>query len=167
VERLDSGKVKYNITTFPLSKVVNEVVYDSNMLLKEGQKILYPQDIDEIVLEFDDRILELILSNLIHNAIKYSPEHSVIDLRVDQEPDKVILEVADQGMGIPKEDQKFIFDRYFRAANAVLTQGTGIGLNIARRHLVNLGGDINFQSMENEGSQFNITVPLQPPKPQS
>ncbi len=82
VERLDSGKVNYNLVTFPLSKVINEVVYDANMLLKTGQKIRYPEDIDDIVIEFDEKTLELALSNLIHNAIKYSPEDSTIDLVV-------------------------------------------------------------------------------------
>ncbi|MBM1106575.1 PAS domain S-box protein [Aurantibacter crassamenti] len=167
VERLESGKVKYIYSTFPLSKVVNEVVYDSNMLLKDGQRILYPQDIDEIILEFDEKILELALSNLVHNAIKYSPEHKVIDIRVSKEKQFIFLHIIDKGIGIPLAEQKFIFERYFRAGNALLNQGTGIGLNIAKRHLENLGGDITFKSIENTGTEFKIKVPLQPLKSES
>ncbi|MRI00725.1 PAS domain S-box protein [Kriegella sp. EG-1] len=162
VERLESGKVKYNYSTFPLSKVINEVIYDSNMLLKEGQRILYPQDIDDIILEFDEKILELALSNLVHNAIKYSPENKIIAIKVTKEKEFIYIKIIDQGIGIPKSEQKFIFERYFRAGNALLTQGTGIGLNIAKKHLEDLGGDITFTSNENEGTKFKIKVPLKP-----
>jgi PAS domain S-box-containing protein len=160
VERLESGKVNYKVTTFPLSKLVNEVIYDANMLLKTGQNIHYPDNIDEVIIDFDEKILELILSNLIHNAIKYSPEHSSIDIKVVHNKKMVTLKVIDKGMGIPKEEQKFIFNRYFRAENALLTQGTGIGLNIVKGHLENLGGAIDFISEENKGSTFNIQLPV-------
>lgn len=160
VERLESGKVNYKFTIFPLSRLVNEVIYDANMLLKTGQNIHYPDNIDEIIIDFDEKILELILSNLIHNAIKYSPEHSPIDIQVEHNKKMVTLKVIDKGMGIPKEEQKFIFNRYFRAENALLTQGTGIGLNIVKGHLENLGGAIDFTSIENRGSTFNIQLPI-------
>ncbi len=164
VERLDSGKVNYNLEMFPLSKVINEVVYDANMLLKTGQKIRYPEDIDDIVIEFDEKTLELALSNLIHNAIKYSPEDSTIDLVVSKKTDTIVLEVIDQGIGIPATEQKHIFDRYFRAENALLTQGTGIGLNIAKQHLENLGATLEFSSKQNVGSTFVVRLPLEPIK---
>lgn len=159
VERLESGKVNYKHSVFPLSKVINEVVYDSNMLLKDGQRISYPQDIDDIILNFDEKILELALSNLVHNAIKYSPENTKIDIKVTRDNVYYNLAIIDEGIGIPKGEQKFIFERYFRAGNALLNQGTGIGLNIAKKHLENLGGDIIFKSDENIGSEFLIKVP--------
>lgn len=159
IERLESGKVSYKYSTFPLSKVVNEVIYDANMLLKNEQKINYPRNIDAIEIEFDEKILELTLTNIVHNAIKYSPENSVIDIEVKQKKNKLIIEIVDEGMGIPKKEQKFIFDRYFRAENALLTQGTGIGLNIVKSHLENLGGSITFNSAEGKGSTFKITIP--------
>ncbi|UJH67979.1 PAS domain-containing sensor histidine kinase [Allomuricauda sp. SCSIO 65647] len=164
VEKLESGKIKYNVHVFPLSKVINEVVYGSNMLLKTGQKILYPNNIDEIVLEFDEKILELVLSNLINNAIKYSSEDSTIDLQVEKHKKDITIRVIDEGIGIPEDDQKYIFDRYYRAANALLTQGTGIGLNIAKAHLENLGGSIIFTSIVNEGTTFELRLPLKSSK---
>ncbi|SDE34603.1 PAS/PAC sensor signal transduction histidine kinase [Pricia antarctica] len=164
VERLDSGKVNYHLEMFHLSKVINEVVYDANMLLKTGQKIRYPEDIDDIVIEFDEKTLELALSNLIHNAIKYSPEDSIIDLVVSKKTDTIVLKVIDQGIGIPATEQKHIFDRYFRAENALLTQGTGIGLNIAKQHLENLGATLEFSSKQNDGSTFVVHLPLKPIK---
>ncbi|NHF59714.1 PAS domain S-box protein [Flavobacteriaceae bacterium TP-CH-4] len=164
LERLETGKVNYNIDTFPLSKVVNEVVYDANMLLKAGQKIQYPKDIDDLQIVFEEKILELALSNLVHNAIKYSPEHTTIEIKVVQIEDTLVLKIIDEGVGIPEEDQKYIFNRYFRAKNALLNQGTGIGLNIAKQHLENLGASLNFKSTENKGSTFTIRIPMETEK---
>lgn len=161
VERLDSGKINYKIEIFPLSKIINEVVYGANMLLKSGQKISYPENIDDIFIDFDEKTLELALSNLIHNAIKYSPEDSTIDLVVSNGAGNILIQVIDHGIGIPAEDQKHIFNRYFRAENALLNQGTGIGLNIAKQHLENLGATIQFTSEENKGSNFTIIIPLE------
>jgi len=160
VERLDSNKVNYKFSKFPLSKVINEVVYDANMLLKARQNIKYPVDIDDYVIEFDEKILELALTNLIRNAIKYSGEGTSIDLQVFSENKMVVFKVIDQGIGIPEKEQKFIFNRYFRAENALLDQGTGIGLNIVKSHLENLGGSITFTSIENQGSTFTFTIPI-------
>lgn len=160
IERLESGKVNYKYTTFDLSKVVNEVVYNANVTLKSGQEINYPQNIDHIILRQDEKILELVLSNLLNNAIKYSPEDTLITFDINLEKDKIIFIIEDEGMGIPEKDQKHIFERYFRAENALLNQGTGIGLNIAKVHLENLGGKIYFKSKDNEGTTFFVELPL-------
>ena len=159
IERLETGKVKYTLEQFPLSKVVNQVVYDANLLLKSGQSINYPEDIDDMTITFDEKIFELVLSNLVHNAIKYSPENTTIDLQVLCNGDSLQLIIRDEGIGIPETEQKFIFNRYFRANNALLNQGTGIGLNIVKQHLENLGGNISFTSKENSGSTFIVEIP--------
>lgn len=161
IERLDSGKEKYKPTTFKLSKVINEVVYNANMLLKDGQRISFPPEVDEYILTQDEKIMELCLSNLIHNAIKYSSENTSIVIDVYQNEKMLTLAVKDQGMGIPEEAQKHIFSRYFRAENAINDQGTGIGLNIVQGHLKNLGGSISFVSEENKGSTFTISIPIE------
>lgn len=160
IERLESGNVNYKFTTFPLSKIINEVVYYANMLLKDGQKINYPENIDSIFLEFDEKILHLIITNLINNAIKYSSDNSTIDIEVLLDDKVLTIHIKDEGIGIPEQEQKHIFNRYFRAENALINQGTGIGLNIVKSHLENLGGTINFISEENVGSTFSIRVPI-------
>ncbi|MBO0592710.1 PAS domain S-box protein [Cellulophaga sp. E16_2] len=159
VERLDSGKINYALDEFPLSKLLDEVIYNANMLLKTGQRISYPRNIDDIFIYFDEKTLALALSNLVHNAIKYSPENTAIDIVVENNETTINIKVIDHGIGIPIEEQKHIFNRYFRAENALLTQGTGIGLNIAQQHLENLSTTLEFSSIENEGSIFTITIP--------
>jgi len=159
VEKLEKGKVNYNFTDFKLSKVLNEVIYNANMLLKDGQKINYPENIDDMSLYQDEKILELALSNLTYNAIKYSSENTIIDIDISQNETTTIFKIKDNGIGIPEKDQKNIFNRYFRAENALLMQGTGIGLNIVKNHLENLNGSIIFESKEHKGSTFIIELP--------
>ena len=160
LERLDSSNENYKFKNFNLSKVINEVVYNANMLLKSGQRINIPPNTSDYVLYQDEKILEIILSVVIYNAIKYSPENSEIDLEISKNTKNIIFTIKDQGMGIPKNDQKFVYNRYFRGENVLNIQGTGIGLNIVKEHLKNLGGTINFISTENKGSVFFVQLPL-------
>ena len=160
IERLESGKVTYKVEEFSLVAMINEVIYNANLTLKDGQDILYPNDLEDISLRQDKNVIELILSNLLNNAIKYSSEGSTSHFEVDSEDENVVkFKITDQGIGIPNEDQKHIFERYFRAENALINQGTGIGLNIAKFHLENLNGTISFESEENKGTTFFITIP--------
>ncbi|RMB64111.1 PAS domain-containing sensor histidine kinase [Dokdonia sinensis] len=160
IERLDTGKTNYKFSTFPLSKVLNEVIYDANMHLKSGQSIKYPPNADDITVDYDEKILELSLSNLIHNAVKYSSENTIVDIKAYQNETHLEIQIIDQGIGIPEHEQRFVFDRYFRAENALLSPGTGIGINIVKNHLENLGGNITFKSVQNEGSTFTISIPV-------
>lgn len=159
VEKLERGEITYKPTSFKLSKVLDEVVYNANILLKDGQKINYPENINELFLYQDEKIIELALSNLVHNAIKYSSENTIIDINIHQNKEETTFEVKDNGIGVPEKDQKNIFKRYFRAENALLSQGTGIGLNIVKSHLENLKGSIFFTSTENIGTTFTMKIP--------
>jgi len=160
IEQIDSSNVSYKFTKFNLSKIVNEVVYDANMLLKGGQKINISSDTNNYVLYHNENILGLMLSNLLYNAIKYSSENTTVTIDIYQDSKNTIFKFIDEGIGIPEKDQKFIFNRYFRAENVLNIQGTGIGLNIVKSHLENLGGSISFTSEENKGSTFIIKLPL-------
>ena len=160
LERLDSSNENYKFKTFNLSKVINEVVYNANMLLKSGQHINIPDNTSVYVLHQDEKILENILSVIIFNAIKYSPENSEIELEISKNAKNIIFTIKDEGMGIPKKDQKYVYNRYFRGENVLNIQGTGIGLNIVKEHLKNLGGTINFISTENKGSVFIVKLPI-------
>lgn len=160
IERLENGKVAYKNESFSLLNMVNDIVYNANVTLKTGQTIIYPNHIEDVELYQDRKVTELILSNLLSNAIKYSPEDRCITLNIENKNGHIYFEVKDQGIGIPKKDQVHIFERYFRAENALLNQGTGIGLNIIKVHLENIGGKITFKSEENVGSTFKVKLPI-------
>lgn len=159
VEHLETGKLNYELQVFALSNLLHEVVNDANLLLKKGQNIQLPDNVDELEITFDRKILALALSNVLNNAIKYSPEGSTIEILFNREKDFLVLKVIDHGIGIPAFEQKKIFQRYFRAENTLLIEGTGIGLNIVKQHLHNLGATLSFESQECVGSTFNIRIP--------
>ena len=159
IEKLETGKIKYKFTTFKLGKLLNDVVYNANMFLKKGQQIIFSDNCNDISITQDEKTLELSLSNLVNNAIKYSSENTVIGIQITHDDLNTTFKISDSGIGIPEKDQKNIFHRYFRAENALNTEGTGIGLNIVQFHIENLGGSITFESAENKGSTFILTIP--------
>jgi PAS domain S-box-containing protein len=159
IEKFDSGKLSYQFSNFKISEIVDEVIYNARMLIKDGQQIKYTEKTEGLSLYQDEKIIELILSNLLHNAIKYSPENSSIYLDIDQNDEHTTFTINDAGVGIPEMAQNKIFDRYFRAENVMGTEGTGVGLNIVKSHLDNLKGNIYFESKENVGTKFIVTIP--------
>jgi signal transduction histidine kinase len=100
--------------------------------------------------------------NLISNASKYSEPHKKISLTCEGDDSAMTFKVSDEGIGIPKEDQRHLFDRFFRASNAGNIQGTGLGLNIVKRYIDLLNGQITFESEYGKGSTFLISIPGQP-----
>lgn len=159
IEKFDSGDLSYRFNNFKISEIVDEVIYNARMLIKDGQQIKYTEKTEGLSLYQDEKIIELILSNLLHNAIKYSPENSSIYLDIDQNDEHTTFTINDAGIGIPEMAQNKIFDRYFRAENVMGTEGTGVGLNIVKSHLDNLKGNIYFESKENVGTKFIVTIP--------
>jgi len=124
-------------------------------------KIVVEHKNREITLFQDKEMIRNVVINLVSNALKYSPEEGTIQIRTEMIGSKLILEIQDQGMGIPIEDQKHLFERFFRANNVLNLQGTGLGLNIVKRYLDLMGGDIAFTSTENEGTTFKVSLSLE------
>lgn len=161
LDKLEQGKMSSNPSHFNLNEFMNEVVEELKDTSEKNQQIKI-QHADENVKLFQDReMLRNIMINLLSNAIKYSPEKSEITITSRKENSDLILEVADQGMGIPDEDQKHLFERFFRAQNSSTIQGTGLGLNIVKRYLDLMDGNINFKSVLNKGTTFIVTLPLE------
>jgi len=109
-----------------------------------------------------ERDISDLVSNLVANAIKYTGSPGTINIEGNVEADNYVLQVADTGIGIPQEDQQQLFDEFFRAGNArkVDAHGTGLGLSIVNAVAEQLGGQVDFQSKENKGTTFCITIPL-------
>ena len=98
-----------------------------------------------------------IIINLLSNAVKFSPEGSDILVNTSIGNGLFILKVKDFGIGIPAEDQEHLFERFFRATNAVNIQGTGLGLHIVGRYAELMDGVITVNSREGKGTEFIIT----------
>jgi signal transduction histidine kinase len=128
--------------------------------LKPAQKLVLACDVRSTTIHSDTRILRNILFNLVSNASKYSGDTKTIFLSCSDTPSHTAFSVRDEGIGIPKEDQKHMFERFFRASNAGQVQGTGLGLNIIKRYVELLNGSIDFTSEYGEGSTFTFHIPL-------
>ncbi|MEL6321201.1 MAG: sensor histidine kinase, partial [Cyanobacteria bacterium J06626_14] len=107
----------------------------------------------------DTELIETILSNLLSNALKYSPVDRPVSLSLKYLPSQVIFAIQDQGRGIPKEDQPALFEAFFRARNVGATPGTGLGLSIVKQCVDLHGGAIAIQSEVDAGSTFIVTLP--------
>jgi signal transduction histidine kinase len=97
--------------------------------------------------------------NLVANAIKFSPEHGPISITSKVDDSGLIVSVKDQGIGISKQDQEHLFERFFRAENATNVQGTGLGLNIVLKYLELMSGHINCDSELGKGTTFTFRIP--------
>ncbi|GIV95496.1 MAG: sensor histidine kinase [Herpetosiphonaceae bacterium] len=115
-----------------------------------------------LLVEGDELRLEQVLLNLLHNAIKYSPEGGTITLRVERKGHQVEIAISDQGIGIPSDALPHLFDRFFRAGNADRQQfaGMGLGLFVVKEIVTLHGGTISVSSKEGQGSTFTIQLPL-------
>ena len=157
-EKLEEGKIFVRKEDANLHKITNEVLTEIYGILKPGQKVNYKYEGDTNAL-LDKQMFRNILLNLISNAIKFSPENKNIEVDAIVSDKEIIVKVTDSGIGIPKEEQDHLFERFFRAKNATNIQGTGLGLNIVGKYLEAMNGKINFESELNKGTTFTVTIP--------
>ena len=159
LEKTETEKVNYQFYKFNFCPFFEDIINNSKTVLKDGQKIELIQCNSNVEVYQDKTVLNIIIRNILYNAIKYSPINSTIKIKVETN-DNISILIEDNGIGIPLDDQKHIFKRFFRAKNALHFQGTGIGLNIVKHHIEELGGSISFKSIENKGTIVNIKLPL-------
>lgn len=160
LEQLNNNDVKLNKVKLNPFELINSILVDIKSLLKKDQKIKYNVNNSNKEICCDKKILIAVITNLLYNAIKYSSTNSLIELSTKIKPNQLLISIKDYGIGIPKDDQKHIFERFFRAHNALEIQGTGVGLNIIKGYVDNLGGSIKFKSKENIGTTFTVTLPF-------
>ena len=142
-----------------LDSIVRGVVLEAAVKHVSVKSLAIGKTIPKI--KADPRIFEMIMDNLVSNAIVYSFENGAVSVDADAAAGFVTIHVVDNGIGIPDADQTRIFSQFFRARNAIKgeTPGTGLGLFIARSYAEILGGSMWFESKENKGSAFHIKLP--------
>ncbi len=159
LDKLDQGKVTSASSEFNLTGLIDEILEEFRESTEKGHAFSVSHEADEILVFQDKEMLRNVLINLLSNAIKYSPDAGTIFVRTQKAGANIKIEVEDKGIGIPEADQKHLFERFFRAKNATNLQGTGLGLNIVKRYLDLMDGDITFTSKENHGTKFIVTLP--------
>lgn len=137
---------------------VQDLLDDFQNLLKPGQEIIFTHQC-EGSLDMDMNLFKNVIINLVSNGIKFSGEQVHILINIALNENTVILSVKDSGIGISEEDQEHLFQRFFRAKNAVNIQGTGLGLHIVSRYIELLHGNIDVTSKIGEGTEFIVSIP--------
>ena len=159
ISRIEEGKI-YNVpTTFDLEAFAAEVADEAQGVLKLGQKINYRHLSEESTVVLDKQLLKNILFNLLSNASKYSAEHKEINFTTNLEDSTIKIVVEDQGIGIPDADKAHLFTPFFRAQNVTNIQGTGLGLNIVKKYVDIMGGELDYESELDKGTTFTVTLP--------
>jgi signal transduction histidine kinase len=160
ISRIQSGKLAIELKPADLSELVHDVVDAARTQLK--RHTLLARLPDELPTIIDPLRIEQVLTNLVDNAIKYSPEGGQIDVSLTAEPDMIRLAVRDHGVGIPPEHRAHIFDRFYQAhAGGPLTSmaGMGLGLYISREIVELHGGTIDAEFPDDGGTRFVVTLP--------
>ncbi len=118
-----------------------------------------PTEDTSVMVNTDYQLLTHVFTNLLDNALKYSPPHTPIKLSINVLPKTVEVSVIDKGIGVPKEEQSSLFESFFRASNVNYISGTGLGLSIVKQFVTILKGSIHFESQLNKGTRFCVTLP--------
>jgi len=163
VSRIEGKKLMLKLEKIDFIEYIDEYLRELKPIYKKKNLIIefvnYPKKLEI----FSDRnSMRSIVQSIISNAIEYTLDKGKIKIEVNVKKDNFVFEVSDTGIGIPKEDQDTIFEKFTRGSNAqtVKTDGTGLGLYITKQMVELLGGKIWFESEEDKGTSFFIKLPI-------
>lgn len=158
VSKLEEGKIENMPEELNLPAFIADIITEMQSMSTEGQIIIQEHSGNETV-SIDKKLLKNILFNLISNALKFSPKNTDIEVATLVLNSSVKISIKDKGIGIPKIDQKHLFERFFRGNNVTHIQGTGLGLNIVSKYAELMSATLAFESEENTGTTFTIIIP--------
>ncbi|MGA7720565.1 MAG: PAS domain S-box protein [Ignavibacteriaceae bacterium] len=158
LSRSDRGKINFNPSTLNLREFSAEIVDQVKLQALPGQNIIYEYKLPYEDISADPKLLNHILSNLLTNAVKFSPSGGDIVLSVEDENDFIKFTIKDSGIGIPAEDISKLFEPFFRAQNSAGIKGTGLGLSIVKRYVELHNGEISLESEPGKGTMFFVKI---------
>lgn len=156
IGKIEDGKILANNINFNIRELIGALCTEFEGIAKSKQQIIYKHQGEEMVL-LDPTLLRNVITNLVSNAIKFSSEDGTIEVSSKVTARQIMISVEDHGLGISKEDQEHLFERFFRGANVINIQGTGLGLHIVGRYIEIMDGKIEFFSELEKGTRFIIT----------
>lgn len=161
IGKAEAGKLAVHWVPIGIREFIDHVVDDVYQSSKHTHLIHvdYYVSIDE--LNTDEKLMRNILTNLLTNAIKFSPDREKVELSVRSEDLRLIISVRDFGLGIPESEVATLFQPFQRSSNVMSIQGTGLGLSIVKSAVELLGGEISVKSKLHEGSEFTVILPIE------
>jgi len=158
LERIEQGLITCQPVEVDIVHLGIELIEELRALTKSGQSIGYDHEGDERMVTLDRQMLGNVITNLVTNAVKYSPEDKPITFTTRIADGRLHITVHDEGIGVPEADQVHLFDRFFRGSNATTIQGTGLGLNLVKRYVELMQGTIAFSSRPGD-TTFTVELP--------
>ncbi len=160
--QMDSHQSALKLDSVDLSALCEETIHALRPAAEKARLTLADEIAPDVTLMADESKLSQVVYNLIDNAVKYTPEGGRVDVRLAVEGKTAVLTVKDNGIGIPEEDVKHIFDRFYRVdkARSRATGGTGLGLSIVAQMVKLHGGEISVESENGKGSAFTVRLPM-------
>jgi len=160
IGRADSGKVELQLIPLDIVEFCHNLVEEIQTNAGKQYQIIFNLQGEFSETYLDINLLRPILSNLLANAVKYSPQGGVVTFNLFSSDTTITFQIKDSGIGIPPEAQKYLFESFHRASNVGKIQGTGLGLSIVKRCVDIHGGEISLESEVNVGTTFTVTLPL-------
>ena len=154
--KIEEGKIHIRYSEFNIQELISGTLEEIKSSFKKQQIIKYEHTGNPVV-GLDASLLTHIIMNLVSNASKFSGESSLIEINTRNHHHQIVLSVKDAGIGISKNDQKHLMERFFRGANAGNIQGTGLGLHIVSKYAELMNGRVECKSELEKGAEFKIT----------
>ena len=146
--------LKININSLVKSSINRTEDIDNNK-----HRIVYEFPPYDLFVESDTRILEVVVNNIINNAVKFSPNGKKVSVLIQEVDNNALIKISDEGIGIPEEDKHLIWETFHRGRNVGAITGTGLGLSIVKDYIERINGTVSFTSELHIGSEFIITLP--------
>ena len=159
ISRSESGKIVFNPLKIDLHLFCWDIIEELKFNEDKNHKLVFKYTADQEIFELDPKLIRFIITNLLSNAFKYSPKGSKVELLVFSTRDSVVMNVKDEGIGIPEEDRTHLFEPFYRTKNVGEIEGTGLGLSIVKRAVDLHKGTISYHSEIGKGTTFNIKLP--------
>ena len=161
INKSDMGKLNHAVVEFDLISFSRNIIYDISGTCKQPPTVHFNALLKKLMVRSSPALYKQILGNLFTNAVKYTPHGKNISVMISARSPYVYLEVQDEGMGIQKDDQKLLFEPFFRGKNVGTISGSGLGLPIVKRSVDALQGKLSFVSQANIGSTFRVELPME------
>lgn len=163
VARIDQNSLIINKVPVDMELIIKKMIRELSAVVKSKQiEIVFKTSKANQWAFADPEKLQIVIENMLNNSIKYTVNHGKIELKLIKKKSMLIFSIKDNGVGIPLEQHSRIFDKFFRSDNIVKyqTEGTGLGLYIAKNIIEQMGGRVWFESAEGVGSIFSFSIPI-------
>lgn len=160
IGRVESGRYVCSPKEFELIDFCRQSIHEMTINDRSEHELILEHEIQEIPVYQDAEVLHRVIDNLLSNAIKYSSKGTRVTVNVSTEGKYVLLEVSDEGIGIPERDLKYLFQPFQRGSNANEIPGTGIGLTIIQKSVEMMSGTVSLKSKEGQGTTFLVRFPI-------